>query len=316
MEACLHPRYRNGKAFPCGQCPSCLTRDREELAQRLIVENAVSKIAYFITLTYSDEYLPICKDTGVNCFDKDQVRKFIRSLRDYYRDDGINFRYFVTSEYGDTTNRSHYHGIFYYNSFQSRQQVYEDIKKKWPYGQISVDSVSMASARYVAKYCLKDDGTQDLPKGHPNKPFRLFSTKPALGCSTEALKWYKENFKLQERFIRLDDTEFVKNCQLIDKIPRVVRDKVTIVKKYKKTIVCDDGTKYRKTMVLRDLDMMKKLTAVGWSRFFQMVPDLHKSLNDKSLNRFDGKTSIPDYSKDLEIKEKTRKLRKLKKHAL
>lgn len=315
MDKCFHPRYYRGKIFPCQKCPACLSVKREELAQRIMIEQAVSKCSYFITLTYDDEHLPICKETGVNCFDKEQVRKFIRALRDYYRDDGVSFRYFVTSEYGDTTNRSHYHAIFFYNSFQSRQQVYIDIKSRWIFGNISVDSVTVASARYVAKYCLKDDGTEDLPNNHPNKPFRLFSQKPAIGCSPSALKWYKENFKLQESFIHLDETEFVKNCQLIDKIPRIVR-KNLVTKTYHKTIKFADNSKKKVTYHIIDNSLDKRLTSVGWSKFFSMTEDLYKSLNDKTLNKFDGVHASPILKKDLEIKEKARKLRKLKKTCL
>lgn len=311
---CLHPRYYAGKVFPCGKCPACLSRDREELAQRLIIEAHCSKSSYFITLTYDDEHLPMYN--GVNCFDKEQVRTFIRALRDSYRDDGVHFRYFVTSEYGDNTNRSHYHAIFFYDSFESRQQVYEDIKKRWIFGNISVDSVTVASARYVAKYCLKEDDSSDFPKGHPCRSFRLFSCRPAIGCSPAALRYYRENWNLQKSFIYQDKTDFVKTCQLIDKIPRVVRNKLVVIKTVKEKVVFVDGSKVTLRYDIKDLNLEKKLTAVGWSKFFSMSDDLYTSLNNKHLNTFDGREYHPDYTKDLEIKKKARKLRKLKKTTL
>lgn len=311
---CLHPRCYAGKVFPCGKCPACLSRDREELAQRLIIEAHVSKCSYFITLTYDDEHLPIYQ--GVNCFDKEQVRSFIRALRDSYRDDGVHFRYFVTSEYGDNTQRSHYHAIFFYDSFESRQQVYEDIKKRWTFGNISVDSVTIASARYVAKYCLKEDDSSEFPKGHPCRPFRLFSCRPAIGCSPAAIRFYCENWHLQESFIHQDETGFVKSCQLIDKIPRVVRSKIVVKKIVKKKVKLGDGSKVTIRHEIKDLNLEKKLSAVGWSKFFSMNEDLFIALNDKHLNTFDGKNYYPDYTKDLEIKKKARKLRKIKKTTL
>lgn len=182
MERCLHPRYYAGRLFPCGKCPCCLSVRRDELATRLYVEACASRCAYFVTLTYEDGRLPFA-DSDLNCFDKAGVQAFIRSVRDFLRTKGLSIRYFLTSEYGDAGNRSHYHMLVYLSDFLSLQQVYILFSEKWRQGIVYVTSIGMGAAKYVAKYCLKDDGSEFFEKGHPNKPFRLFSRRPGLGAT-------------------------------------------------------------------------------------------------------------------------------------
>lgn len=299
---CLHPRYypAQGKYFPCGKCPSCLSRNRDELAQRLYVEACTSRSAYFVTLTYDDENLPFA-EYDLNCFDKDEVRKFIRSMRDFLRPKSINIRFFVTCEYGDLSNRSHYHVLLYFSDFLSLQQVYTLCADHWNFGNVYVSSVGKGCAKYCAKYCLKDDGTELLPKGDPNKPFRLFSLKPGIGCTPEALKYWKDNF-----FLSLDQENkydgstyflpgnfYESRANFCKKVPRAARGRMSVA-------------------------VQESITSVGWRKYYGYVDELKKSLCDRSLNFYDPLRDqfIPVFDKDFEIKEKARKLRRLKKNCL
>lgn len=83
----------------------------------------------------------------------------------------------------------------------------------------------------------------------------------------------------------------LQGVQLAKKVPRVVRTK------------------------LPD-DVQRKITAVGWSKFFAYKEELVKSLCDKKLNYFDGKENLPIFDRDEEIKASARKIRKLKKNCL
>lgn len=83
----------------------------------------------------------------------------------------------------------------------------------------------------------------------------------------------------------------LQGVQLAKKVPRVVRTK------------------------LPD-DVQRKITAVGWSKFFAYKEELVKSLCDKKLNYFDGKENLPIFDRDEEIKASSRKIRKLKKNCL
>lgn len=286
---CFHPRVFGSKLFPCGKCPACLAVRKEELAQRLYIEALTSRAAYFVTLTYDDENLPFA-ERDFNCFDKAGIQHFLRSLRDFFRPKGLSLRYFVTCEYGDRTNRSHYHLLLYLSDFLSLQQIYIVLKEKWGKGNVYVSSVGVGCAKYCAKYCLKDDGTDELDRHDPNKPWRLFSRRPGLGCTPAAIKYYEDTFSLSSKFISPVGYLY-ENSKLCKKVPRTVRNHLPP-------------------------ETREKISRVGWSKFYEYASELELALLDPSLNFYDGKNFHPIYEKDLEIKEKTRKLRKLKKKCL
>lgn len=291
--SCFHPiPTRNGLLFPCGKCPACLSQRKEELAQRLYIEACSSRCAYFVTLTYEDNELVYC-DSDIPTFDKEQVRIFIRSLRDFLRSKKISLRYFLTSEYGDKSLRPHYHAIIYFSEFLSLQQVYELISKKWSFGLVYISSIGRGCLKYVSKYCLKDDGTENLDRKNPYKPFRLFSRRPGIGCTDESVFWYYNLWSLHQNYFDPDQFEFAKRgAQFIPKVPRTVRNHF------------DDVTK-------------QKLSAVGWSKFYQMQEQLGINLRDKNLNNWDGFiNNVPNKQRDFVVKEKIRKLRQLKKNCI
>lgn len=295
---CLHPvTTRRGLLFPCGKCPACLNQDKEELAERIFFESRVSPCSYFLTLTYNEENLPFDPVSGLHCFDKEGVEAYIRRVRDFLRPRGISLRIFLSCEYGDISQRPHYHAIAYLSSFLSLQQAWTMFNDLWRKGIVYLSSVGAGCCRYVAKYCLKDDegSTEYLPKGDPRKPFRSFPRRPGVGATDECVQYWYEVFGLRKRFFQWDSIEYSGNGEkFLPKIPRVVRSKF------------DEYTQ-------------RQCTAVGWSRFYSLQEDLGKALQDSNLNvcvdpaenRFEAR-----YDKDLEIMQKTRKLRKLKKNCL
>lgn len=64
---------------------------------------------WFVTLTYDDEHLPL-SPSGLPTLRYSDVQKFLKRLR---TNSGQKFRYFAASEYGDRTQRPHYHLIIY-----------------------------------------------------------------------------------------------------------------------------------------------------------------------------------------------------------
>lgn len=112
----------------------------------------------FITLTYSDQFLP-ARGTLV----KSDFQKFMKRLRKEYDDRRIS--YFMCGEYGEL-GRPHYHAILFGVDFEDVQVLRRRHKGKlartssilarlWPFGHNSVGQVSVSSCRYVASYCLK-----------------------------------------------------------------------------------------------------------------------------------------------------------------
>lgn len=97
-------------AFPCGKCIACRINKKREWTLRLNHEASYADTAYFITLTYDEEHLPI-DENGLNCPCVRDLQLFMKRLRKYYPDSKL--RYMINSEYGENTKRVHYHGIVF-----------------------------------------------------------------------------------------------------------------------------------------------------------------------------------------------------------
>lgn len=107
----------------CGRCDECREVKRNEWVNRLSFEfndfNIKGGKAIFLTFTYDNDHLPVFTDpdTGFStlCFNHNDVKTFLGSLEDYYMHIyGYKpYKYFFASEYGKTTQRPHYHCLFF-----------------------------------------------------------------------------------------------------------------------------------------------------------------------------------------------------------
>lgn len=96
--------------------------------------------AHFVTLTIA----------GEDVFDVkyDDVKPICDAIRKSNRENGTNYKFYITAEYGSKTHRPHYHGMFY--GFSGRKALIEFIQKVYTLGNIKVDSCSLARFRYTA----------------------------------------------------------------------------------------------------------------------------------------------------------------------
>ena len=102
------PRYHpKDIAIPCGGCHECRLSKSREWADRMMLELDHSKTAIFATLTYSPDFVPISmlddNDECIFTLDKRDVQLFLKRLRKRFEPREI--RYFLSGEYGDTTQR-------------------------------------------------------------------------------------------------------------------------------------------------------------------------------------------------------------------
>lgn len=191
MTQCLYPIHlrqdnAHDRIVPCGRCAACLVRLRQEWTYRLREELKVSKDAYFLTLTYDNQNLPIHEyiesDTGAMyydaCVSKEDVQKFNKRLRKRFDKDGIKFRFYVISEYGPRTMRPHYHGIYFFKDLVDRDKFDDYVSKSWPSPNICVDVVTDERIKYVTEYCLT---RKDIPD-HLVPNFRIMSNRPGIGA--------------------------------------------------------------------------------------------------------------------------------------
>lgn len=147
---------------PCGKCYACRMNRRMSWTYRLMQELRFSYTAYFLTLTYSDEFLP---DKGVLI--KSHLQDYIKKLRNYGK-----LRYFGVGEYGGRNKRPHYHLLLF--NFEHP----DALGKCWNYGFVGVGSVSQASIHYCSKDMMKDKTKKSV---NGVSGFTIMSLKPAIG---------------------------------------------------------------------------------------------------------------------------------------
>lgn len=145
--------------IPCGQCIGCRLQRSSEWAMRCVHEASLHTDNCFITLTYSPEHLP--PDGSLR---KGDFQYFMRKLRKAIRPKKV--RFYHCGEYGDNTNRPHYHAILFGYNFDdwvylfdspSGSPVYTSptLEKIWQKGFVTIGEVTYESAAYVARYCMK-----------------------------------------------------------------------------------------------------------------------------------------------------------------
>lgn len=177
------------RSVPCGKCPACLSNNRQRWTIRLVAEFEYCVFGSFVTLTYDDLHLP---SNGVN---KRDCQLFLKRLRKLYGD--RSFRYFLCSEYGDTTHRPHYHVLFF--CYQGDYDAFnEAVFKSWANGFVKFGFIEPASIAYCTKYCMK---TTAVPPGQ-NSTFVLMSRNPGIGVAH--IQDYKEYYSKSMNIVRVN----------------------------------------------------------------------------------------------------------------
>lgn len=198
---------KSGLIVPCGKCPACLANNRQEWIFRLQQEYKDSIFSVFVTFTYSDEFLP---SDGV-C--KEDMQKFHKRLRKHFPSGDL--RFFVVSEYGDHTQRAHYHGLYFFKHKYELDYIYDIFLKSWSKGFIKFGEVEEGSIVYCTKYCLKLTLTPD----GKNPTFRLISKMDG-GLGSSYLEKMSDYHISNNQFIFVADNG--KKCRM----PRYFRDKI------------------------------------------------------------------------------------------
>lgn len=178
---------------PCGQCIGCRLERSRQWANRCMLELEYHDSAYFVTLTYDDDHVPVAyytdDDTGeafpAQTLCRRDVQLFLKRLRKRF---GSGIRYFGCGEYGPETLRPHYHLIlfglklddlvpfgkseqgfqYYLSSSMVELWSHRKAPARWgavnclsadadqffdPIGHVMVAEVSWETCAYVARYC-------------------------------------------------------------------------------------------------------------------------------------------------------------------
>ncbi|MBQ0045879.1 MAG: hypothetical protein KBS35_03255, partial [Mycoplasma sp.] len=158
--------YQRFIEIPCGKCPECRVSHSREWAIRCMCElESMSDIekdrCWFITLTYDNQHNP-------GFLVQSDVQKFFKRLRKKYKQ--FKIKYFYCGEYGTNTFRPHYHVLLYNCPIMDLNPLYvtrnsdmlftsETIASIWGKGQIAIGALTLKSAAYTARYCLKKNDT-------------------------------------------------------------------------------------------------------------------------------------------------------------
>lgn len=174
---CANPYMAGNVPFGCGQCLPCRINRRRLWTWRMYYESQLSDDNCFVTLTYADEFLP----AGGSLAPSD-LRNFLKRLRKSYQPRRI--RFFAVGEYGDESQRPHYHAVLFgIGAFAA-----ELIHRAWKKGLTRTDEFNETTAAYVAGYTVKKMTSHDDPRLNGRYPeFARMSLKPGIGAGAMAI---------------------------------------------------------------------------------------------------------------------------------
>lgn len=169
--------------LPCGNCLGCRKQHAQGWALRCQLELQQHNAAVFATLTYDDAHKPVT-------LAKRHLQLWLKRLR-FHTDQRI--RFFATGEYGERTQRPHYHAILYGVSEREASRLEET----WAQGHVRTYPATPANIAYTAGYCSKkigyrrdthervDPETGEVYQWQP--PFIQMSRNPGIGA--HARQW-------------------------------------------------------------------------------------------------------------------------------
>lgn len=173
--------------IPCGKCIGCKLEHSRQWAMRCMHEKRMHSESCFLTLTYDNAHLP----AGGTLVKRD-LQLFMKRVRKQF---GEGVRFFACGEYGDKTQRPHYHVLLLNKDFADRKPVttrsehpyYTSVllSKLWTDGGHTIGNVDFESAAYVARYCTKKISGPGAEKhyGQREKEFLLMSRRPGIGTT-------------------------------------------------------------------------------------------------------------------------------------
>lgn len=173
----------------CGQCMACRLEHSRQWAVRCMHEASLHEKNCFVTLTYSDRYLP-----AGNSLDLSDWQNFAK----YARKKMGSFRFYHVGEYGDMHGRAHLHALLFGIDFgEDRFEIEESkqgfpqwesktLDQLWGKGRSTIGECTFESAAYCARYVV-----QKIAGAHAKyvykylgqkAPYSTMSRKPGLGA--------------------------------------------------------------------------------------------------------------------------------------
>lgn len=211
MSYCTHGFKKEGSgiSFPCGKCLDCRMRRASSWGFRMAEQLKCSDTAYFLTLTYSSDFINFCK-RGRTTLHKKDVQLFLKKLRKKQPTNDI--KYYLAGEYGEVPKmRPHYHIIIfnlqlttlfhteYAKMILSNPTIYMDGYYEhqapiWGKGHITIGTVTHASINYSIKYLSKKKQVPQYKGDYRTPEFSLMSKGIGANYLSNAIiNWHKSD---------------------------------------------------------------------------------------------------------------------------
>lgn len=177
--------------LPCGHCILCRQEHARQWAVRITHEATLHDTNCFVTLTYDEEHVP--EDGNLRYRD---LQLFWKRLRKQVAD----LRYYAVGEYGDKSDRPHYHACIFGQDFTEARTILREqptrlwtnelLRTAWGMGHVSVGALNFQTAMYTTTYITKKLGYKkrymrlDPETGELQEmiqPRAFMSLKPAIG---------------------------------------------------------------------------------------------------------------------------------------
>lgn len=188
----LHPELGTKDShIPCGKCLGCRTANQLDWTTRCVHEARQWRHNRFLTLTYDDTHLPReLVPAHLTNFWK-RLRKACSSNDEILSDRSASIRYLACGEYGERTERPHYHACLFNCGFHDEVRYSAQLSESatlsalWGYGAAKLAPFTPATAGYVAGYITKHGRRSyaDEDGVHRCDPFKRQSSNPAIGLA-------------------------------------------------------------------------------------------------------------------------------------
>ncbi len=161
---------------------------------RIMHEAQMHEKSWFVTLTYEE----VPENASL---DPEDFRRFIANLGKEH--DAGTVSYYACGEYGESSQRPHYHAVLFGPEFLDRYEPVavsrtgvwrsEALDSYWSHGFTELGSLTLASASYVAGYVRKKVRKQEYPDHYTRvdpetgelvelqPEFARMSSRPAIG---------------------------------------------------------------------------------------------------------------------------------------
>lgn len=137
----------------------------------MLLEQLKHNSSSFVTLTYNEKEIP----DGATLYPK-HTQDWLKRLR---KSSQVKLRYFLVGEYGENTQRPHYHAAL----FGMGPEYTEIIEQTWARGHVYVGDLTKDSAQYIAGYVTKKMTSPTDPRLNGRYPeFARMSLRPGIGA--------------------------------------------------------------------------------------------------------------------------------------